>query len=137
MDMLYTNLMRHAEARQDPLRVMCGADRMVIDDNTVMRLADDRYWVYDHRQRGVDPGLDAGWQQTEWPQLQVFSTSLTDHMATFPVVGPRSPRVISAVFGELDVANDAFAFMDWRDTTFRGVPVRWDGSASPANSRSR
>lgn len=32
--------------------------------------------------------------------------------------------MIGAVFGDLDVSNEAFAFMEWRDTTFAGVPVR-------------
>ena len=125
MDMLYTNLMSTLKPGKIRYGVMCGADGMVIDDGTVMRLADDRYWVYTTTGNAASI-LDwmQEWQQTEWPQLRVFSTSLTDHMATFPVVGPRSREVIGAVFGELDVANDAFAFMDWRDTTFRGVPVR-------------
>ena len=64
------------------------------------------------------------WHQTEWPELQVFTTSLTDHVATFPVVGPRSRDVVGAVFGDLDVSNGAFGFMDWRDTTLDGVPIR-------------
>jgi sarcosine oxidase subunit alpha len=64
------------------------------------------------------------WLQTEWPQLQVALTSVTDHWATFPVVGPRSRDVVGAVFGDLDVSNAAFPFMTWRDTGLDGVPVR-------------
>jgi sarcosine oxidase subunit alpha len=54
----------------------------------------------------------------------VSLASVTDHWATFPVVGPRSRDVIGAVFADLDVANEAFPFMTWRDTSLDGVPVR-------------
>jgi hypothetical protein len=39
-------------------------------------------------------------------------------------VGPKSRDVIGAVFADLDVSNEAFPFMAWRDTTLDGVPVR-------------
>ena len=64
------------------------------------------------------------WLQTEWPQLRVHCTSVTEQWATFPVVGPRSRDVIGAVFPDVDVSNEAFPFMTWRDTTLDGVPVR-------------
>jgi sarcosine oxidase subunit alpha len=64
------------------------------------------------------------WLQTEWPDLRVRLTSVTDHWATFPVVGPRSRDVIGAVFPDVDVDNAAFPFMTWRDTTLGDVPVR-------------
>jgi sarcosine oxidase, subunit alpha len=32
--------------------------------------------------------------------------------------------VIGAVFSDVDVANEAFPFMTWRDTSLDGVPVR-------------
>src|SRR3712207_3469209 len=64
------------------------------------------------------------WVQTEWPDLRVHCTSVTEQWVTFPVVGPRSRDVVGAVFPDVDVANEAFPFMTWRDTTLEGVPVR-------------
>ena len=64
------------------------------------------------------------WLQTEWPHLQVRLTSVTEQWHTFPVVGPKSRDVIGAVFPDVDVSNDAFPFMAWRDTTLDGVHVR-------------
>jgi sarcosine oxidase subunit alpha len=105
--------------------VMCGVDGMVIDDGTVLRLAEDRFLVYTTT-GGAAKILDwmEEWLQTEWPQLQVALTSVTDHWATFPVVGPHSRDVIGAVFGDLDASNEAFPFMTWRDSSLDGVPVR-------------
>jgi sarcosine oxidase subunit alpha len=64
------------------------------------------------------------WVQTEWPDLRVHCTSVTEQWCTFPVVGPRSRDVVGAVFPQVDVSTEAFPFMTWRDTTLDGVPVR-------------
>jgi sarcosine oxidase subunit alpha len=125
LDRIYTNLMSSLKVGAIRYGVMCGVDGMVIDDGTVLRLADDRFLVYTTT-GGAAKILDwmEEWLQTEWPQLQVALTSVTDHWATFPVVGPRSRDVIGAMFGDLDVSNEAFPFMTWRDTSLDGVPVR-------------
>jgi len=125
LDRIYTNLMSSLKVGSIRYGVMCGVDGMVIDDGTVLRLAEDRFLVYTTT-GGAAKILDwmEEWLQTEWPQLQVALTSVTDHWATFPVVGPRSRDVIGQVFGDLDVSNDAFPFMTWRDASLDGVPVR-------------
>ena len=125
LDRVYTNLMSSLKVGSIRYGVMCGVDGMVIDDGTVLRVAEDRFLVYTTT-GGAAKILEwmEEWLQTEWPQLQVALTSVTDHWATFPVVGPRSRDVIGAVFADLDISNDAFPFMTWRDTSLDGVPVR-------------
>ena len=125
LDRIYTNLMSSLKVDSIRYGVMCGVDGMVIDDGTVLRVAEDRFLVYTTT-GGAAKILEwmEEWLQTEWPHLQVALTSVTDHWATFPVVGPRSRDVIGAVFGDLDVSNEAFPFMTWRDTGLDGVAVR-------------
>ena len=125
LDRIYTNLMSSLKVGSIRYGVMCGVDGMVIDDGTVLRLAEDRFLVYTTTGSAAKI-LDwmEEWLQTEWPQLQVSLASVTDHWATFPVVGPRSRDVIGAVFSDVDVTNEAFPFMTWRETTLDGVPVR-------------
>ncbi|WP_414709443.1 2Fe-2S iron-sulfur cluster-binding protein [Pseudonocardia sp.] len=125
LDRLYTNVMSSLRVGFVRYGVMCGADGMVLDDGTVMRLAEDRFLVYTTT-GGAAKVLDwmEEWLQTEWPDLRVHLTSVTDHWATFPVVGPRSRDVIAAVFSDVDCSKDAFGFMAWRDTRLDGVPVR-------------
>jgi sarcosine oxidase subunit alpha len=125
LDRVYTNLMSSLKVGSIRYGVMCGVDGMVIDDGTVLRVAEDRFLVYTTT-GGAAKILEwmEEWLQTEWPHLQVALTSVTDHWATFPVVGPRSRDVIGAVYADLDVSNDAFPFMTWRDTSLDGVPVR-------------
>src|SRR5215831_11495826 len=125
LDRLYTNLMSSLKVGSVRYGVMCGVDGMVIDDGTVLRLAEDRFLVLTTT-GGAAKILDwmEEWLQTEWPQLQVHCTSVTEQWVTFPVVGPRSRDVIGAVFPGVDVSNAAFPLMTWRDATLGGVPVR-------------
>ena len=125
LDRLYTNLMSSLKVGSVRYGVMCGVDGMVIDDGTVLRLAEDRFLVLTTT-GGAAKILDwmEEWVQTEWPELRVHCTSVTEQWVTFPVVGPRSRDVIGAVFPGVDVANEAFPFMTWRDTSLDGVPVR-------------
>jgi sarcosine oxidase subunit alpha len=125
LDLIYTNMMSNLKVGAVRYGVMCGVDGMVIDDGTVMRLADDRFIVFTTT-GGAATILDwmEEWLQTEWPHLRVHLTSVTDHWSTFPVVGPRSRDLIGAVCSDLDASNEAFGFMTWRDTSLDGVPVR-------------
>jgi sarcosine oxidase, subunit alpha len=125
LDRLYTNMIGSLKVGSVRYGVMCGADGMVFDDGTVLRLAEDRFLVYTTtgNAAAVLEWMEE-WRQTEWPDLRVYLTSVTEHWATFPVVGPRSRDVVGAVFTEVDVSNDAFPFMTWRDTKIDDVPVR-------------
>ena len=95
LDRLYTNLMSTLKVGAVRYGVMCGVDGMVIDDGTVLRLAEDRFLVTTTTGDAAKV-LDwmEEWLQTEWPQLRVRCTSVTEQWATFPVVGPRSRDVI-------------------------------------------
>ena len=125
LDMLYTNMMSTLKVGMIRYGVMCGVDGMVIDDGTVMRLADDRFQAFTTT-GGAAHILDwmEEWLQTEWPHLRVRLTSVTEQWHTFPVAGPKSRDVIGAVFPDVDVSNEAFPFMAWRDTSIDGVHVR-------------
>ncbi|MFG1922918.1 2Fe-2S iron-sulfur cluster-binding protein [Cryptosporangium sp. NPDC048952] len=125
LDRLYTNMMSSLKPGMVRYGVMCGVDGMVIDDGTVLRLADDHFLVMTTT-GGAAKILDwmEEWLQTEWPELRVRCTSVTEQWATFPVVGPRSRDVITAVFPDVDASKEAFPFMAIRETTLDGVPVR-------------
>ncbi|MDN5748425.1 MAG: 2Fe-2S iron-sulfur cluster-binding protein [Pseudonocardia sp.] len=125
LDRIYTNLMSSLRPGMVRYGVICGVDGMVLDDGTVLRVAEDRFLVYTTT-GGAATVLDwmEEWLQTEWPELRVHLTSVTEQWATFPVVGPRSRDVIAALAPQVDCSAGAFPFMAWRDTTVDGVPVR-------------
>lgn len=125
LDRLYTNLMSSLKVGSVRYGVMCGLDGMVIDDGTVIRVADDRFLVTTTTGNAAKilEWMEE-WVQTEWPELRVHLTSVTEQLATIPLVGPRSRDVLAAVAPDLDVSNEAFPFMTWRDTEVAGVPAR-------------
>ncbi|MFC5140433.1 2Fe-2S iron-sulfur cluster-binding protein [Actinomycetospora rhizophila] len=125
LDRLYTNMMSSLKVGRVRYGVMCGNDGMVFDDGTVLRLAEDRYLVTTTTGNAAHV-LDwmEEWVQTEWTDLRVRLTSVTEQWSIAAVAGPRSRDVIGAVFPDVDVSNDAFGFMTWQDTTLDGVPVR-------------
>ncbi|MCE9632597.1 MAG: sarcosine oxidase subunit alpha, partial [Methylophilales bacterium] len=64
------------------------------------------------------------WHQTEWPELEVYMTSVTDHWATAALVGPKSREVLAKLCSDIDLSKDNFKFMDWRDGTVAGTAAR-------------
>jgi sarcosine oxidase subunit alpha len=105
--------------------VMCGVDGMILDDGTVMRVAENEF-VLTTTTGNAAKILEwlEEWLQTEWPELRVHLTSVTEHWVTIPLVGPRSRDVLGALAPDLDVSNDAFPFMTWSEATVAGVPAR-------------
>jgi sarcosine oxidase subunit alpha len=105
--------------------VMCRPDGMVFDDGTLIRLAQDRFLVTTTTGNAAAV-LDwmEEWLQTEWPELKVHCTSVTEQWATVALVGPRSRDVLGALAPQLAVANDDFPFMTWRETTVAGIEAR-------------
>ena len=64
------------------------------------------------------------WHQTEWPELEVYMTSVTDHWATSAIVGPKSRAALQKLCTDIDLSKEAFKFMEWRDGTVAGIPAR-------------
>lgn len=125
LDRLYTNLMSSLKVGSVRYGVMCAVDGMVMDDGTVIRVAEDRFLVTTTTGNAAKI-LDwmEEWLQTEWPELRVRLTSVTEQWTTIPLVGPHSRDVLAAVAPELDVSNEGFPFMTWRDTTVAGIAAR-------------
>ncbi|POX51930.1 sarcosine oxidase subunit alpha family protein [Streptomyces sp. Ru72] len=125
LDRLYTNMMSTLKVGMIRYGVMCRLDGMVFDDGTVIRLAQDRFLVTTTTGNAAAV-LDwmEEWLQTEWPELRVHCTSVTEQWATVALVGPRSRDVLGSLAPRLAVGNDDFPFMAWRETTVAGIDAR-------------
>ncbi|NEA53226.1 FAD-dependent oxidoreductase [Streptomyces sp. SID13666] len=125
LDRIYTNMMSTLKVGMIRYGVMARLDGMIFDDGTAIRLADDRYIVTTTtgNAAAVLEWMEE-WLQTEWPDLRVRCTSVTEQWATVALVGPRSREVLGGLAPGLDVQNDSFPFMAWRDTTVAGIAAR-------------
>ena len=112
LEMIYTNNWMKLEVGRGRYGFMLREDGMVMDDGVTIRLARDHFFM--HTTTGGAAGVLAWmerWLQTEWPEMEVFLTSVTDHWATAAVVGPKSRDVVAAVCEGIDFSASAFPLM--------------------------
>jgi sarcosine oxidase subunit alpha len=96
-----------------------------MDDGVMARLDEQRFYLTTTTggAANVLAWLES-WLQTEWPELEVFLTSLTDQFSTIAVVGPNSRRVLEKVGCNIDLGKDEFPFMSVKDAELGGFPVQ-------------
>ncbi|MFF7070893.1 sarcosine oxidase subunit alpha family protein [Streptomyces pseudovenezuelae] len=126
LNRIYTNAFKKLKPGTGRYGVMCKPDGMIFDDGVTLRLDDNRYFMTTTT-GGAANVLDwlEEWLQTEWPELDVHCTSVTEQWATIAVVGPQSRAVVGHLAPDLDLSNEAFPFMAFRETTLAsGVPAR-------------
>jgi len=125
LNLIYTNAWKKLGINCARYGFMLGEDGMVMDDGVTIRLDENRYFM--HTTTGGAASVMIWmelWLQTEWPELEVYLTSVTDHWATSAVAGPNSRKVVSAVVDGIDFVKEAFPFMTSREGTIADVPVR-------------
>ncbi|MFF5571942.1 sarcosine oxidase subunit alpha family protein [Streptomyces luteogriseus] len=126
LNRIYTNAFKKLKPGTARYGVMCKPDGMIFDDGVTLRLDDDRYFMTTTTggAAGVLDWLEE-WLQTEWPELDVHCTSVTEQWSTIAVVGPRSREVVARLAPGVDLSAEAFPFMAFRETTLAcGVPAR-------------
>ena len=63
------------------------------------------------------------WLQTEWPELKVYLTSVTEQWATLQLAGPNARKLLSR-FTDLDLSPESFGFMEVKTAEVMGVSAR-------------
>jgi sarcosine oxidase, subunit alpha len=125
LDRMYTNRMSNLAVGSIRYVLMLGLDGMVFDDGVAMRLAEDHY-IVTTTTGGAAAVMDRSeeWLQTEWTDLRVYCTSVTEQWSVVAVGGPRARDVVRAAGTDVDLSHDAFPFMRFRDGQVAGVPAR-------------
>ncbi|MES4908602.1 MULTISPECIES: sarcosine oxidase subunit alpha family protein [unclassified Streptomyces] len=126
LNRIYTNAFKKLGPGLARYGVMCKPDGMIFDDGVTLRLEENRYFMTTTT-GGAAAVLDwlEEWLQTEWPELDVHCTSVTEQWATIAVVGPQSRQVLAQLAPDIDLSAEAFPFMAFRETTLAsGVPAR-------------
>ena len=125
LNWVYTNPWSKLEVGKCRYGLMLDENGMVFDDGVTVRLGDQHYMMTTTTGGAarVLTWLER-WLQTEWPDMKVRLASVTDHWATFAVVGPKSRKVLQKVCRDVDFANEAFPFMSYRDGTVADVKAR-------------
>ena len=125
LDRVYTIGFRKLAVGRCRYGLMLREDGTIFDDGVTARLADNRYLM--HTTTGNAEAVFAWlerWHQTEWPELDVYLTSVTDQWATTAIVGPKSRAVLGRLCDDIDLSPDAFRFMDVREGHVSGIAAR-------------
>jgi len=125
LNWVYTNSWTKLAVGKCRYGLMLDENGMVFDDGVNIRLG-EQHFLLSTTTGGAARVLTwmERWLQTEWPHLKVHMTSVTDHFATFAVVGPHARKVLQAVCQDVDFSNAAFPFMSFKEGTIDGVFAR-------------
>jgi len=105
--------------------LMCKDDGMVMDDGVTTRLAEDHFHMTTTTggAAGVLDWLEE-WLQTEWPELEVYLTSVTEQWAVATLSGPKAKDILEAAGVDIDLSDDGFGFMSMKAGHISGLPAR-------------
>jgi len=125
LERIYTHNVGKMKIGRCAYGIMLGEDGMVMDDGVMARVSAERFYLTTTTggAASVMSWLES-WLQTEWPELDVFLTSLTDHYSTIAVAGPNSRRLLQKLACSNDLGQDRFAFMTLQAAELAGIPVQ-------------
>jgi sarcosine oxidase subunit alpha len=125
LNRIYTNAWDKLAVDSCRYGLMCGEDGMIFDDGVTARVADDHFLMTTTSGNAarVLEWLEE-WLQTEWPELRVRCTSITEAWANITLCGPRARDLLSEFTDDIDLTPDAFPFMTMRHGTVAGIPAR-------------
>jgi len=125
LDRIYTNIFSTLPEGQCRYGLMCKADGIIFDDGVTTRLGKNHFLMTTTTGGAarVLAWLEE-WLQTEWPDLKVYCTSVTEHISTIALVGPKSRELLRELVTDIDLSKEAFPFMHSRMAAIDGIPVR-------------
>jgi sarcosine oxidase subunit alpha len=125
LNRVYTNAWSKLAIGRCRYGLMLGEDGMVFDDGVTTRLG-ERHYLMSTTSGGAARVLAwlEEWLQTEWPELQVYCTSVTEHWATIGLCGPECRALAAELVPGIDFDPRAFPHMSLRESEVAGVPAR-------------
>ena len=125
LNRVYTNAWSKLGIGKCRYGLMLNEDGMVYDDGVTTRLGENHY-IMTTTTGGAATVLGKleDYLQTEWPELDVYLTSVTDHYATASVCGPNSKKILSKLIPDLDLSDENFPHMSFKDATIGKIKCR-------------
>ncbi|MFT5371933.1 MAG: sarcosine oxidase subunit alpha [Lysobacterales bacterium] len=125
LERIYTHDVAAMKPGRCAYGIMLGEDGMLKDDGVMARLGEQHFYLTTTTggAAAVMSWLEI-WLQTEWPDLEVYLTSLTDHYSTIAVAGPNSRKVVQKLGCNIDLESSAFPFMSVKNCQIAGIPAQ-------------
>ena len=125
LNRIYTNSWSKLGIGKCRYGLMLNEDGMVYDDGVSTRL-DENHYIMTTTTGGAANvmGKLEDFLQTEWPELDVFLTSITDHFATVSVCGPNSRKILNKIIPDLDLSDKNFPHMSFKNAHIGKIKCR-------------
>lgn len=125
LERIYTHNVGDMRVGRCAYGIMLGEDGMVMDDGVMARIGEQHFYLTTTTGGAANVlGWLESWLQTEWPELKVYLTSLTDHFSTIAVAGPNSRRLLQKLGCSTDLEQKNFPFMSMQFAELAGVAVQ-------------
>ena len=121
LDRIYTGTFSTLGIGRARYGLMCREDGMVFDDGVTTRLGENHFHMTTTT-GGAARVLDwlEEYLQTEWPELEVYCTSVTEQWATIALAGPKAAELMA----ELAPGMEGLPFMTYREGRVAGMDAR-------------
>jgi sarcosine oxidase subunit alpha len=125
LNRVYTNAWLQLGIGRCRYGLMLNEAGMVIDDGVTSRLGEHHYLMTTTTGNAA-PVLHhlEEYLQTEWPDLQVYLTSVTEQYATVTIAGPNARALLSELAEEVDLSTEALPHMAIAEGRVAGIPAR-------------
>jgi sarcosine oxidase subunit alpha len=125
MNRMYTSNWSKLAPGRSRYGVLLGDDGYIRDDGVIARFAPDRFHVTTTTGGAAKVlSMMEDYLQTEWPGLDVWLTSTTEHWATIALNGPNARQLLMPFVEGLDISAEAFPHMSVAQCSVAGIPAR-------------
>ena len=125
LNRIYTNAWSKLGVGKCRYGLMLGDDGMVIDDGVTTRIDQNHYIMSTTtgNAASVMSKLE-DWLQTEWPELEVYLTSITEQFGTISLNGPNARKVMQKISPLHDFTKENFPHMSFQNVDIDNVLCR-------------
>ncbi|MFL2897714.1 MAG: sarcosine oxidase subunit alpha family protein [Candidatus Pelagibacter sp.] len=125
LNRIYTNAWSKLGIGKCRYGLMLNEDGMVYDDGVTTRL-DENHYIMSTTTGGAANVLSKleDYLQTEWPELDVYLTTVTDQYSTISICGPNSKNIIKKIIPDLNLSDENFPHMSFKNSKINKVNCR-------------
>ena len=125
LERVYTHNVAGMKIGRCAYGIMLGEDGMVMDDGVMARLGEQHFYLTTTTGGAARVmGWLEQWLQTEWPDLKVYLTSVTERWSTIALVGPASRKLLQSMESDISFDQGDFPFMSVCSGSLAGFAVQ-------------
>ena len=125
LNRIYTNAWMKLPVGKARYGVMLREDGIVFDDGTTTRISENHFHMTTTTAQAVNVLAHLEYYlQVVWPELNVNVLSTTEQWAGAALAGPNSRELLSKLFPETNILNEALPFMGYKESDLFDVPAR-------------